>query len=321
MTSSLCTLLAGLVDYAGLFPPAQLPLEQTIANYARYRQSTDAWMLGRFVCPAAKLQLLSASHDDLFADGDPFTFAVLGPSDPWWAECREHLIETMQSVREFQERHAGRVVADVLEMKVPLDLIEASDPKATAGALNHIGEFIEAAGFRDLTVFFECGFETGESGVATVLEAISMYNRNAPRRAGYKLRCGGAVAESIPTAEQIAFVIRNAVINDVPWKATAGLHHPFPHFDRTLQARTHGFINLFAAGVLGFARHLEPNLLVDVLRDEEPAHFVFSEAEFRHGLMHAKTAEIAAARRDGLTSFGSCSFDEPRDDLRTLGWL
>ncbi len=321
MISSLRTLLAGIVDYAGLFPPAQLPLEQAVVNYARYRQGPDAWMLGRFVCPAAKLKLLSAFHDDLFAGGPPVAVAVLGPADSGWAECRAHLDEALRCLTDFRNRHGDRVTADVLEMKVPLDLVVASDPKLTADGLNEIRAVVETAGCGDLTVFFECGFEAGEQTVATVLEAISMCNRDASVRAGYKLRCGGPVAQSIPTAEQIAFVIRNAVINDVPLKATAGLHHPFPRFDATVQAKTHGFVNVFAAGVLGFARHLEPSLLADVLRDEDPAHFVFGEAEFRHGLMHAKTAEIAAARREGIIAFGSCSFDEPRDDLRALGWL
>ena len=46
MNASLRALLTGVVDYAGLFPPARLPLDEAIRNYARYRQGSDAWMLG-----------------------------------------------------------------------------------------------------------------------------------------------------------------------------------------------------------------------------------------------------------------------------------
>jgi hypothetical protein len=53
LARSLQTLLAGLIDYAGLFPPASLSMEQALANYARYRAGEHAWMLGRFVVPAA----------------------------------------------------------------------------------------------------------------------------------------------------------------------------------------------------------------------------------------------------------------------------
>jgi len=168
---------------------------------------------------------------------------------------------------------------------------------------------------------FADSFEKGERAVETVIEAISIYNRAAPPRAGFKLRCGGVQASAFPTAGQIAFVIRNAVMNNVPLKATAGLHHPFPRFDAGVQATMHGFINVFGAGVLGHTRRLEPSFLVRMLGDENPIDFVFDATGFRYGPRHAATAEIAEARRDAVLSFGSCSFDEPRDDLRALKWL
>src|SRR4051794_11478974 len=77
MKASPRTLLSGVVDYARVFPPAQLPLEQAIRNYARYRQDADAWMLGRFVIPAARLNELDA-FADLFPVDPPFLVAVLG---------------------------------------------------------------------------------------------------------------------------------------------------------------------------------------------------------------------------------------------------
>ncbi len=321
MTPSLRTLLTGLIDYAGLFPPAKLPLDQAIQNYARYRLDADAWMLGRFVCPAAKLANVSAFHDDLFDSGAPFAFSVLGPSETHWASCRTGLETTVESLKAFTQRHGNRVLADVLEMKVPDDCVVASDPKATAGRLNDLCSLINNAGLPDLTVFLEYGFERGEEAVATVIEALVLCNRLAPPRVGFKLRCGGLQASAFPTAEQIAFVIRNAVMNRVPLKFTAGLHHPLPRFDAGVQAKMHGFVNVFGAGVLGFARHLEPELLTALLKDDNPAHFVFDATGFRYGALHARTEEIATARREGVVSFGSCSFDEPRDDLRALGWL
>ena len=57
-----------IVDYAGLFPPAQLALDAAIQNYARYPQQPDAWLLGRFICPAPKLDQLAPFRDELFAD-------------------------------------------------------------------------------------------------------------------------------------------------------------------------------------------------------------------------------------------------------------
>ncbi|MBI1786303.1 MAG: hypothetical protein HYR60_01975 [Acidobacteria bacterium] len=47
-------LLRGLIDYAGLFPPAALSMQAAVQNYGRYRQEAHAWMLGRFVVPSAR---------------------------------------------------------------------------------------------------------------------------------------------------------------------------------------------------------------------------------------------------------------------------
>jgi hypothetical protein len=187
--------------------------------------------------------------------------------------------------------------------------------------LNDIRAVMEGAGFPDLALFVECGFADGERAVATVLEAIGIYNRDVSSRAGFKLRCGGLEASAFPTAEQIAFVIQSAVLHDVPLKATAGLHHPIRRFDSSVQATMHGFINVFAAGVLGYAQRIEPSTLVRLLHDEDPGHFVFDDSGLRWGSLHATTQQITAARRQAVLSFGSCSFDEPRDDLRALGWL
>jgi hypothetical protein len=46
-------LFARLIDYAGLFPPAALPMAEAVRGYDRYRRGEHAWMLGRFVVPAA----------------------------------------------------------------------------------------------------------------------------------------------------------------------------------------------------------------------------------------------------------------------------
>jgi hypothetical protein len=55
MHDSMRALLSRLIDYAGLFPPAKLDMATTISNYARYREGDDAWMLGRLIVPASRL--------------------------------------------------------------------------------------------------------------------------------------------------------------------------------------------------------------------------------------------------------------------------
>ena len=104
-----------------------------------------------------------------------------------------------------------------------------------------------------------------------------------------KLRCGGA---SIPSVEQVALVIACCREAGVPFKATAGLHHAVRHGDE------HGFLNVLAATAA------PPGRIEAVLAEEDAA-----------------AIDIADADRTLFTSFGSCSWSEPVDDLRELGLL
>jgi hypothetical protein len=65
VTPSAEALLADLVDYAGLFPPAGQSMTEAVHCYARYRRSADAWMLGRFIVPASRLDELDAAGSSL----------------------------------------------------------------------------------------------------------------------------------------------------------------------------------------------------------------------------------------------------------------
>src|SRR5262249_48559888 len=77
MSASLRALLTGVIDYAGMFPPAKLPLEEAIRNYARYRKEPEGWMLGRFVCPTTRLADLLHYCLELFSDKPCLVSAVL----------------------------------------------------------------------------------------------------------------------------------------------------------------------------------------------------------------------------------------------------
>jgi len=58
-----------------------------------------------------------------------------------------------------------------------------------------------------------------------------------------------------------------------------------------------------------------------LLEDEQAAHLQFDEDGFAWNGVCATTQEITAARQTAILSFGSCNFDEPRDDLRALGYF
>ena len=62
---ALHALLDGLIDYAGLFPPAKLPMGDAVRNYAAYLRSEHEWMLGRFICPVSRLEEFRGATGDL----------------------------------------------------------------------------------------------------------------------------------------------------------------------------------------------------------------------------------------------------------------
>ena len=88
MNASLRALLTNVVDYAGLFPPAELSLDASIRNYARYRREPESWMLGRFICPATRLHELAPYVGELFASGPPL--AVAAPGRGGKSLCARH---------------------------------------------------------------------------------------------------------------------------------------------------------------------------------------------------------------------------------------
>src|SRR6516225_9286047 len=119
MLPSVRALLTGIVDYAGLFPPAQLSLDESIRNYAHYRTDPESWMLGRFICPAARLSELSPHVNELFRNGSALTVSALGRGSKDTEGFRDGLRQDVNDITDFQRRHAERVTVGVYETRLP----------------------------------------------------------------------------------------------------------------------------------------------------------------------------------------------------------
>src|SRR5213083_517385 len=91
---SVRTLLAEAIDYAGLFPPAGLPMSEAVLNYATYRNSNYNWMLGRFVVMAARLEeFYDHAVEFIPKDGtDPWRLSVVALED---------VVDTMHLIKNF----------------------------------------------------------------------------------------------------------------------------------------------------------------------------------------------------------------------------
>jgi hypothetical protein len=146
-------------------------------------------------------------------------------------------------------------------------------------------------------------------------------NVEAPFCASSPPGTGGTVSEAFPGSRQVAEMLTGCRDRRIPLKFTAGLHHPVRMFRTEVQGMMHGFLNMFAGGMMAHHHGLQPEEVADILEDSDPGHFRFSDQGMSWRHLTVPAEEVTRLRGCFLRSFGSCSFDEPRDDLRQLGWL
>jgi hypothetical protein len=302
--------LEHLIDYAGMFPPARLPMRDAYRHYAELASGPEAWMLGRFVCPAAQLGdlLAIAQSDGALPNLD---VAALGRGGIDAAACITHLDLDVRDVTSFRAGIGAGGRVDMIEMPLASPLPRA----ATADLVDRIASQINAAGLR---AFFEIPYGPGwPEHVAALSEALMRHNKEEARF-GLKIRCGGALPASVPSIGDLAFFVVQCRDSRLPWKATAGLHQALYHESAETTTPAHGFLNVFAAGILAHTHALDAALIAEILRERNFSAFRFTPDRFAWRAWECPLEDIRMAR--GMSqSFGSCSFDEPRDDLVRLG--
>jgi hypothetical protein len=296
-----CILLRDLIDYAGLFPPASLSMAQSVANYGEYLRSEHKWILGRFVVPVARLGEFEEAFDELPAAASQtnakWRLSVLLGTD---------VVMDVTAIREFHDRMANssscrKAAVEAVEINV------ANDEEVT-----RLSAMIPA----ELATYFEVP-------LANCGECIAAVSANA-RCA--KIRAGGETAEKFPDSESVIEFIRLCTAAHVPFKATAGLHHPlrsvhrFNYHPESPSGMMHGFLNVFLAAAF-LRTGMEARLAIQLLEEQAPRAFRFNLDGISWREHRLKRDEIALARANFAVSFGSCSFTEPIDDLRSLHLL
>ncbi len=294
-------LFTSLIDYAGLFPPAKLPMVEAVKRYGAHRTGDDAWMLGRFIVPVSRLtEFEQVAGEFLPHEGD----------DPWpiSALIGDNLDSDIDRVFAFNQAHAedpvaGLAVVDAIEMR-------ADGPRSVDRSMGVIPE--------QLTPYFEIPHDSDLRGLITALAGTD---------ARAKLRCGGVTVDLFPTPEHIAEFLTLCHAADVPFKATAGLHHPVrSEHALTYEADAprglmHGFINVFLASAFVRRASMTRDDAAAMLREDDPRSFRFGEETVSWRQYAVTSALLASVRESFAIGFGSCSFDEPVADLRALALL
>src|SRR5437016_10856503 len=299
---SLQALLATSLDYAGMFPPCSLALEPALQHQGQYVRSGDSWMLGAFVLPVEQFDAARQSLSQ-FDPLHPLRVAALGPKTANADRFLDALDEADAAIRSLSS-NVDLVSISHLEMLLP--------PDADLGLLDEARSIVV-----DLPVFWEAPPERAQETIVLLAE----HNSDADLATfGYKLRTGGVTAEAFPTSPQIAKALVTPATHQLPIKFTAGLHHPIRQFRDEVKTKMHGFLNVLGAAVLAAEHRWDASQTSKMLEDENANSFVFAD-DFFAWREWKIDLERLRYRRKFVTSFGSCSFDEPRDDLRALGFL
>lgn len=283
--SAMDSLVSGLIDYAGLYPPAALGMCRAVRNYLSYEKGKRAASLGRFIVDLNRLAELGDEADESLRE---FRLSVIAPVNDELDNLRLRL-------------DAG----------FPIDAVEVKADRTTE--IERIRKCIPV----NLKIYFEV---PAHGGSRDLLDAI------AAAGAGAKVRMGGVVAESFPLTATVADLLKALADRHIPFKATAGLHHPvrsrhpFTSAADSPGGTMHGFINLCCAAALihfgGDKREAEL-----LLNEEDPDAWEVTPEAIGWGSFKWNGEQLSEVRQQFLISFGSCSFAEPVHDLETLGWL
>jgi hypothetical protein len=293
--------LSGIIDYAGLFPPASVDMETAVTSYAEYRAGDDRDLLGRFVVPVSRLgefadclRRVSGSRMDVA----PWQLSVIVKDHP--AQSPETILAF--NARMGREHETMRAICDSVELPVT-----AETEVVAAAAL-----------FREsFRLFLEV--RTDDDPVP-LLEAIRHHRVLA------KIRTGGITESAFPSAAEVVRFIAACNRLGVPFKATAGLHHavrsayPLIYERDSACGMMFGFLNLFLAAAFLRSGMPEDDACA-VLDEQAPEAFTFDDGGVSWRGHKVSDLELSATRTKLALSFGSCSFVEPVEEARSLGLL
>lgn len=298
MKQSLEILLAGVVDYAGLFPPAALDMGAAVESYAEYLRDPDSHLLGRFVVPVVRLREFDEAAASLLPRGEG--------SQPWRLSALPgpDVAADIDLALKFNCRHwsgsdIGHAVIDAFEMKVST----AAEIAAAASMMP-----------RQLSPYFDIPIASDPTPLVAAIK----------RAGGFaKMRTGGVTPSAFPDQGDVARFMIACRDARVAFKLTAGLHHPIraeyrlTYADDAPHGVMFGYLNMFVAATLAWngadEATIRSALLATSVND-----FHFSEGSLEFGGCIIAADVIRDARENFIISFGSCSFREPVDDLAAL---
>jgi len=295
--SLLGQLLDGVIDYAGLFPPAQLTIEDALAEYSSLAEDR-AWMVDLFICTSNKLAELDALVRRKGLEAIPVS--VIG-------NVIDQPDKALASIERDMQRMEGCANLEFGAYEIPINHHDE-------GSIRRVLKTLDRSGVVGMVedVYVEFAWN---STLEDCMHDMAAVNPNL----GAKARCGGTTANLFPSVQELAHFIHTAVSIEIPFKMTAGLHQPLRYLDSELGVHRHGFLNVCLASAFALGADLSTAEIESVLSIEDGAVLTISDDEISC-LGHSLDEQDVALFGDWFGGFGSCSVDEPVDGLKKLGY-
>lgn len=303
--------LTELIDDAGLFPPARLPMQQAVSGHRTRRRSELGWVQHRLLCPASRLEELAAL---LHRDEPRWRLGVIldgaGGTAAW-----EHAVEEdLRAVVRVLEQTDGPAHVDAVEVRLP-----AGDPEGVRSRVDQLAGLLTATPWSSPPVTY---VEIDVGGpLDPAMAALAACSAEQPVQLRAKLRCGGVRAGDVPPVEQVTAFMSACQRHGVAFKATAGLHQPLPHDEPVTGDRQYGFLGVLGGAVLLHAGAITQADLPAVLTQTDAGAWRLDADALAWRAHLATGPAVAAAREEFVAGFGSCSLQEPTQRLRELGFL
>ncbi len=238
-------------------------------------------MLARLIVPSNRLDEFMECAKGLLPKPDEEMWQLSVLLPPAVSEKFE---DAVQATVSFNESDCG-AVANVVEFKA-----------STASEIDSALEVLHD----DLFPYIELPIDEDPRGLIACLSGAI---------AGAKVRTGGVSPQLYPSSVNLARFIHSCAVAGQAFKATAGMHHPCRNQNDTVGVMEYGFLSVLHATASASVREASVAEVEQLLLKETPDFAEFSEQE------------LEQIRAELFNSLGTCSFDDPRTDLRTMGLL
>jgi hypothetical protein len=278
-------LLDGLIDYAGLYPPARLDMRSAIRNYLNYQEGKYGYALGRFVVDVKRIEELREAAGKSIGE---ISLSIVVSSASGWQDLSE-LADAGLCIEMVELKPVQPEEIASLDKGVPVGVSAFFEIPIQ----NNWADFIDAIMHAGTRAKLRMGGVTADAFPSTS-DVASVLKELAVRGIAFKATAG------------LHHPVRS--------------RHRLTYDADSPSGKMHGFVNLFCAAALTHFRG-DVNDAERLVREEDPAAWDISDTTITWKSLCLSVSQVREVRRKFMNSFGSCSFEEPLRDLEALGWL